>query len=364
MANGHKYFGSIRLLPKAYPLLSASVLTVMSLALAIAIKGWANHWNFANVKDYTDISLNTFLGVAIVEFVYVLYQLYFLEDKIASFENAVSALKQEDAALFQGISSHIDAKALLIRKMAIRNHDQHNVTHKFLKVFHYHGMPAHDAVREAIVSLARNFSVEDDAISFDSEFLSREMYQNFWRALIAAQIQRRHVGAPDLVVRITHSASVKLWKSPQFEMLYILQKKFLEEHGLIYRVLLRGQNSADHVTDYAAVIERMTDEGIKAYYLDVGKSIGEPMQDYILASFGDQHYAIIWRADLDVHGHFGSIKGSEIKIGLSRCMEYWTGWEGVMVLLDKKKKKPDPHLTGFLALTPDDDDFKIMKELP
>jgi hypothetical protein len=349
-------FGKSRLLPKAYPVVAIIVLAGLSIGFAFGARWVAAQFGWT---DYTSLALESLLAFMVVELGYLLKQTYSLEDQ-------ATEAGSKEGERFQQVENLVEDKARLIGAMALRNHEQHDAANNLLKIFQYHDKPAHTAVRKALVTFARGFVVEDDYISFDGEFLSREMYQNFWQALIDEQKRRKDSGLPSLAVGITHSASVRLWNSVQFRALLRAQRKFVGGGGKIFRVLLKSEDGPDKDDVYEKAMKKMDARGIRVFFLRVEAIAGELMHDYILASINQENYAVVWKSDIDVHKHYGNIYGSKIEIGEARCADYRERWSDVIEMLEEKKDELGPlerDPNAPLTWVPEDKEFDEMRAL-
>jgi uncharacterized membrane protein (DUF485 family) len=92
-----------------------------------------------------------------------------------------------------------------------------------------------------------------------------QSYYYFWSNLTEEQKRRKNNDLANIVVTITHSNSIDIWKTQTAEELLTLQGDFCEMGGKIVRVFLGRDKQPSE--DYNLVLERMNKVGIKAFYL-------------------------------------------------------------------------------------------------
>jgi hypothetical protein len=185
-----------------------------------------------------------------------------------------------------------------------------------------------------------NFLVLDDGFKVEGEDWSLRSYYFFWECLLEEQNKRKG-GEEGLVVRITHSNSIRIWLSENtnsdVSKLLTLQKAFNDAGGRIARVFLGNEPKA--TSDYERVLKRMRNSKLDAFYL-------RPESNTL-------PYDFLWVADLDFvvkwySGAGGESLGScEIsKVQESAARELRSRWASIWRQLTAQKESMTPFFTS------------------
>lgn len=183
-----------------------------------------------------------------------------------------------------------------------------------------------------------NFRVLDDGFEVEGEDWALRSYYFFWECLLEQQFKKRDDEDP-LIVRITHSNSIRIWlhENPDVGRLLNLQKAFYDAGGRIVRVFLGNEAQAN--SDYEKVLSRMRERKLDAFYL-------KPEVNTL-------PYDFLWVAGLDFvvkwySGAGGATLGycEILKVQDSVADELRSRWANIWRQLSEKKGALQPHFTS------------------
>lgn len=184
-----------------------------------------------------------------------------------------------------------------------------------------------------------NFRLLEDGFEVAGEDWSLRSYYFFWECLLEEQVKRRG-GNDGLVVRITHSNSIRIWlsenKNDDVSNLLTLQQSFYDAGGRIARVFIG--NSPEPNDDYKRVLERMRNSKMDAFYL----------KPEVLS----MRYDFLWVSDLDYVVKWYSGAGGEslgaceiLKVQEPAARELRSKWASLWRQLIVRKGSLQPYFT-------------------
>ena len=206
------------------------------------------------------------------------------------------------------------------------------------KIFYHDDDYMRKTASLAFEKFVKSIEAEDNKISLKGNFIAVEAYNAFWKQLTGVQNAQKKKGveAP-VVVYVTHSSSIRLWKSGNSDEMLGLQNIFMINGGEIFRVVIRGSNYDEPHSEYNDVISKMrlTSKSLKVFFVDDNKDrIELEGGEYLVVRIDRVWYALVWDISYGLHG---TIVGCAIYKGDS-AETYHAKWMGLMSKLKNADK--------------------------
>jgi len=129
---------------------------------------------------------------------------------------------------------------------------------------------------KAVEKFFEEFEVSSRGFKASSEYLALKVYQEFCGEIRDEQVARSKAGKPGLVMRISHSGPIGIWREKEAIEILNLQRQFVESGGKVVRILIDHTNGViNQEQEYAKAIKSMEDNKINAYYLRLTDSSEE-----------------------------------------------------------------------------------------
>ena len=148
--------------------------------------------------------------------------------------------------------------------------------------------------RASISKFLNEFDVRDNSIEFRSEGLALSSYRVFWKELVDLQESQKK---KKLIARITHSNPIDVWDKAGDED-YIYQKEFIDNGGIVIRVLIDFHCRPDELKAYLRVFKEMKSKGIHPIYLPLNGKGDRPKYDFVVVDTVDFSYIVKWFSDI------------------------------------------------------------------
>lgn len=196
------------------------------------------------------------------------------------------------------------------------------------------------------------FSLVPNGATIDNEKLTISFYSEFWRELVRAQERSVENKAEPITVYTTHSASIRIWRRPEFTSIRSLQDRFLALGGIVNRVLINQSNGFEKTSEYVEAIAEMTHgrqdevaaERFNMFYIERLNSEAS-IDDFLLVSVSGAFYSALWETNWQ--GSYGSIVRCRVHTDEENFRTFWGRWCEVVAEAAKWMPNPAPSDPGL-----------------
>lgn len=192
--------------------------------------------------------------------------------------------------------------------------------------------PVYSSVAKAAFRPLNDFKLTPSGLVIDTEQLTISFYAEFWKELVERQhaLQSRYFARP-LTIYTTHSASIRLWRRPEFAEVRALQDRFVSLGGIVHRVLINQSRGIETPDEYEQAVAEMTharkqevSQGhFNMFYLERDDH-NVKTDDFLLTVLDDKPYCATWVTGW--HGGYGSIVRCQVRTDPTSFKEHWQRW--------------------------------------